>query len=93
MAGDHSSARGDTMHDPTDRPVEPLEIIKWSFRLLYVLLFISSMVVMGQWHTIITYTFLGSALALLFPILFSRKTFESLETDVHKCILERGQKC
>ena len=54
---------------------EPLTLLKWGYRALYVLLFISLMVVMGYWHTIITYTFLGSVLALLLPIIFSREVF------------------
>ena len=77
------------MHDPIDRP---LEIITWGYRLLWVLLFISLIVVMGYWHTIITYTFLAAVLALLLPVLFSREVFfgedDNLEDDVHKCTLE-----
>ena len=52
---------------------EPVDVIRWAYRLLYVQLFISLMVVMGYWGEIMTYTFLGSVLALLLPVLFSRK--------------------
>lgn len=49
---------------------EALEIFKWGDRLLYLLLFISCMVAMGYWHTIITYTFLASEFCLILPWLF-----------------------
>ena len=49
---------------------EALEIFKWGDRLLYLLLFISCMVTMGYWHTIITYTFLASVFCLILPLLF-----------------------
>ena len=84
MAGYHSSSWGDTMHDSIDRP---LEIIRWAYRLLYVLLFISLMVVMGYWHTIITFTFLASVLVPILLCFSSKKEFETRD-DVHKCTLE-----
>ena len=77
MAHLHNDIWGNLMCVSGNEP--PLTLLKWGYRLLWVLLFISFMVVMGQWHTIITYTFLGSAVALLFPILFSRKVFEMRE--------------
>ena len=49
-----------------------LEIFKWGDRALYLLLFISWMVVMGYWHVPITYTFLGSVTVLIFILLFRK---------------------
>ena len=46
------------MHEPICEQVE--RVIKWGKRLLYFLLFLPLVLVMGYWHTIITYTFLGS---------------------------------
>ena len=60
---------------------DPLNILKWGYRALYVLLFISLIVVMGYWHTIITYTFLGAVLALLLPVIFSREVFFGEDSD------------
>ena len=51
---------------------EPLTLIKWGDRFLWVLLFISLMVVMGYWHTIITFTFLGSVMVLFYIALIWR---------------------
>ena len=51
---------------------EPLDIIKWGDRFLYVLLFISLMVVMGYFHTIITFTFLGSVMVMFYIALIWR---------------------
>ena len=48
------------------RTNEPLTLIKWGDRFLYVLLFISLVVVMGYFHTIITFTFLGSVMVLFY---------------------------
>lgn len=48
----------------------PLDIIKWGDRLLYLILFISCMVVMGYWHVPMTYAFLGAVFALILPMLF-----------------------
>ena len=45
---------------------EPLTLIKWGDRFLWGLLFISFMVVMGYWHTIITFTFLGSIMSMFY---------------------------
>jgi len=58
------------MHNSTDRPLEIDFLIKWGNRALFLMLFISCMVVMGYWHTIITYTFLVSVFALILPLLF-----------------------
>ena len=51
----------------------PLTVIKWANRALYLLMFISLMIVMNQWQFTITYTFLGSVLCLIMPILFLDK--------------------
>ena len=59
----------------------PLEIIKWSYRLLYLLLFIVCMVVMGYWHVPITYTFLGSTLV---PILICFSSKKELEREIEE---------
>ena len=56
-----------------DRPLDPLRLIKWARRLLWVALFISFMVVMGYFHVIITYTFLGSVFCCVVPQLFKKK--------------------
>ena len=60
---------------------EPVDILRWAYRLLYVLLFVSLMVVMGQWNNPITIPFLGAVLALLFPLLFSRKELLNIEEE------------
>jgi len=41
-------------------------LINWGDRFLWVLVFISLIVVMGYFHTIITYTFLGSILGMFY---------------------------
>lgn len=58
-------------------------VIRWGVRSLYVLLFLSCMVVMGRWHLPISIAFLGSVFALILPVLFSLtdKDLESLEED------------
>jgi len=50
--------------------VGAIEAIKWGIRSLYVLLFLSCMVVMGRWHLPISIAFLGSVFSLILPILF-----------------------
>jgi len=60
---------------------EALAVIKWAYRALYLMLFISCMVVMGYWHVSITFTFLGSVFALIFPILFSKKELFQESSD------------
>ena len=71
----------------------PIEIFKWGDRALYLMLFISCMVVMGYWHVPITFTFLGSVFCLILPLLFHKEEAEEerevaetnlLEDDVHK---------
>ena len=63
--------------------VEQIEtLLKWGHRALYVLLFISLMVVMGYWHTIITYTFLASVLCLILPALFYKEEEQEELTDM-----------
>lgn len=56
-----------------------MKIIHVAYDLLYVLLFISLIVVMGYFHVAITFTFLGSVLALLLPVIFSKDVFEKIE--------------
>ena len=64
-------------------PDRPIEVLRWGRRSLYVLLFISCMVVMGRWHLPISIAFLGSVFALILPVLFSLTDadLESLEKD------------
>lgn len=54
-------------------PDRPITVIRWGVRSLYVLLFLSCMVVMGRWHLPITFTFLGSVFCLIIPVLFLLK--------------------
>ena len=49
---------------------EPITLIRWGIRSLYVLLFLSCMIVMGKWTEPITLAFLGSVFCLILPILF-----------------------
>ena len=65
------------MHDPDARPVV---LITWGTRFLWVELFISLIVVMGYFHTIYTYLFLGAVLCLLLPQLFYKEEGEVVET-------------
>ena len=67
------------MLDPTNRP---LVILKWGHRALFVLLFISLMVVMGYWHVPFTFAFLGAIGALLY-VGFVWTNKEDLESDLH----------
>ena len=46
-------------------------MMRWGIRSLYVLLFLSCMVVMGRWHLPISIVFLGSVFSLILPILFT----------------------
>jgi len=48
-------------------------ILKWGVRLLYLQIFLSVLVVSGQWWNITTYTFLGSVLCLTLSALFFLK--------------------
>jgi len=68
------------MHNSNDN--EALEIFKWGDRLLYLMLFISCMVVMGYWHVPITYTFLGAVICLILPLLFSKEDEEKEERAI-----------
>ena len=72
------------MHDAIS---EPLDIIRWGDRFLWVLLFISLMVVMGYFHTIITFTFLGSIMSLFYIALIWRNYViekqEIAKTNLH----------
>ena len=65
---------------------EPIDVLTWGYRLLYVLLFILLMVMMGYWQLPFTIWYFGAILALLFPLLVSRKellTVEVITPDVH----------
>jgi hypothetical protein len=64
----------------------PLTVIKWANRALYLLLFISLIVVMGKWHLSITYTFLASVFCFILPILFL-KDVDTAEFDTHTPLL------
>ncbi len=59
----------------------PLEVLKWAYRLLYLELFISLMIVMGYWQHPVTIPFLGAVMALLFPLVFSRKELLQIEEE------------
>ena len=59
----------------------PLTVIKWGRRLIYLVIFISLIVVYGNWHNPRTYTFLGSILCLLIPLLFLLKDEDLQEKD------------
>ena len=68
--------------------VEQIEtLIKWGDRFLWVLLFISLMVVMGYFQTIITYTFLGSILCMFYIAMIWRNYVidkqEIAKTNMH----------
>lgn len=56
-------------------------MIKWGRRLLYLLLFISFFVVYGSLGDPITYTFLGSMICLVIPVLFFLKDDSSMDID------------
>ena len=66
-------------------------VIRWGVRSLFVLLFISCMVVMGRWHEPITIAFLGSVFALILPVIFTINDadIEDLKRDsqMHTCTL------
>ena len=70
------------MHAADDKQVE--QVLTWAYRSLYVLLFISLVVVMGYWRLTITYTFLASVICLLLPLLFSKDIlFKTEERDTN----------
>ena len=73
---------------PCDRP---LRLIKWGVRSLYVLLFLSCMVVMGRWEQPLSIAFLGSVFALILPVIFTINDADleelRLEQQVHTCTL------
>lgn len=54
----------------------PVTIIKWGQRLLYVMLFLSLLIVFGNFDKPYTITFLGSVFALIVPVLFLLKEEE-----------------
>lgn len=53
--------------------VGPLTVIRWATRLVYVVLFISFLVVFGRLDDPRSYLFLGSVLCLIIPALFALK--------------------
>lgn len=53
--------------------IEPATVIKWGRGLLYIVIFISFLIVYGRWNDPTTYTFLGSVLCLIIPMLFFLK--------------------
>jgi len=53
--------------------IEAKRLLKWGYRSLYLLLFISCMVIMGYEYVAFTLPFLGSIFACLFPLIFSKK--------------------
>ena len=69
--------------------VQAIIVIRWGVRSLFVLLFISCMVVMGRWQLPITIAFLGSVFALILPVIFTINDadIEDLRRDgqVHTC--------
>jgi len=60
----------------------PQTVIQWGRRLLYVMLFISFVMVYGSWDKPWTYTFLGSILCLIIPLLFFLQDDKWEEEDV-----------
>lgn len=59
----------------------PQTVIKWGRRTLYLVLFISFLVVFGNFDKPYTYTFLGSIIALIIPLLFSLRDEDLEEED------------
>jgi len=72
------------MHRGTSETIDPELLLKWSTRLLWVLLFISLMVVMGYFHVIITYTFLASVFFCILPALFRKDEEEREDTETNQ---------
>jgi hypothetical protein len=83
VAGLYPYSGSDTMHLSIS---EPLDVIKWGYRFLYLLLFVSLMVVMGYWQSSVTIPFLGAVLALLLPLIFSREELLSEEGEIAESI-------
>lgn len=52
---------------------EAVRVIKWANRSLWLLMFISLLVVMGQFDKPYTWTFLGAVLSFLLPCLFTKE--------------------
>lgn len=82
----------------TDGPII-FVLLKWGYRALWLMLYLTIAVVMGYWHVPITFSFIGASVSLLFPLLTSKKELfypwdysyllyedeeDSLEYDVHK---------
>ena len=59
----------------------PQTVIRWGRRLIYVVLFISFLIVYGNFHNPITFTFLGSIVCLIIPVLFLLKDENWTEDD------------
>jgi len=55
--------------------------IRWGRRVLYVVLFISLVIVYGNFTNPLSYTFLGSILCLILPVLFFLKDENWTEKD------------
>jgi hypothetical protein len=62
-----------------------MALIKWGRRTLYVVLFIAFLIVYGRWDVPFTYTFLGSVLCLVIPLLFFLKD-ENWEDENDKAV-------
>jgi len=70
---------GYPMHSADTEPLDPQILLRWGYRFLWVLLFLSCMVVMGKFHHIITFCFLGASFLLLLPVIFSQDELLNLE--------------
>lgn len=60
--------------------IGPLAAIRWGERAIYVMLFISFLVVFGQFDKIRTWLFLGAVLCLALPVLFSKDVNHSIQS-------------
>lgn len=60
----------------------PMTAIRWGRRLIYLVLFISFLVIYGHWDNPLTYTFLGSIVCLLIPLLFMLRDENWQEEDL-----------
>lgn len=58
--------------------------MKWAYRALWLLFFLSFVVTMGQWTKPYTFTFLGAVLCILLTCLFTKEA-EWQELYVHFC--------
>ena len=60
--------------------------LKWGYKLLFVLLYVVFIVPMGYWYLPFTIPFFVACVALLFPLITSKKEL-LLECDAHLCTL------